>query len=360
MLHSLYGAYRSLLKQRAERGALELDMPEFKIALGEDGKVASVGRRTRLDSHKLIEEFMICANVAAAEAIERHGLDGIFRIHEAPSPTKVEELRSFLKMMDYSLAPDAQAKQISKLLAKADGTPESSIINSAVLRSQMQAYYSPRNKGHFGLGLQKYCHFTSPIRRYADLMVHRALIEMLGLQDAQQRRRAPNKEAQAQLGSIADLISQTERRAMQAEREANDRYIAAHLAGQIHTQFEAVISSVGSFGLFVTLMETGASGIVRMPDLGRDFFVYDERNHSLTGRDRGHRFQLGQRVTVALQEANIALGTLRFSMVRAERLPETKKGKPPYKKSGDKKPYAGKGGDKPAGKYPPKGKPRRA
>jgi ribonuclease R len=325
-LTPIYGAYQSLLKFREERGALELDLPEFKIQLGEDGKVTEVSKRTRLDSHKLIEEFMICANVAAAEAIEEHKTDGIFRIHENPSLAKVDELRSFLKTMDYSLSTNAAAKQFNKLISKAEGTPEATLISSAILRSQMQAYYSPRNKGHFGLGLEKYCHFTSPIRRYADLVVHRALITMLGLQERSEKRvKHEDKEAQDIIGSVADHISQTERRAMLAEREANDRYVTAYMANHLRDEFEGYITSVGSFGLFVTLKETGASGILRMADLGRDYFVYDEKTHSLTGRDRGRKFQLGQRVVITLQAADVALGSLRFGLVSADRLPDIKK-----------------------------------
>lgn len=321
LLTPLYGAYRSLLQFRAERGALELDLPEYNIKLSEEGNVAEVTKRDRMDSHKLIEEFMICANVAAAEAIEEHKTDGIFRIHETPSLAKVDELRNFLKTMDYSLANNAAAKQFNKLISKAEGTAEATLISSAILRSQMQAYYSPRNKGHFGLGLEKYCHFTSPIRRYADLVVHRALITMLGLQERGEKRlKHEDKEVQENIGSIADHISQTERRAMLAEREANDRYITAYMANHLRAEFEGYITSVGTFGLFVTLKETGASGILRMADLGQDYYIYDERTHSLTGRDRGRRFQLGQRVVVCLQAADIALGSLRFSLISADRL----------------------------------------
>ncbi len=329
ILTPLYGAYKSLLKHRAERGALELDMPEYEISIGDDGKVASVKKRERVDSHKLIEEFMICANVAAADAIEHHGTDGIFRIHEPPSPMRVEELRNFLRTLEHTLAADARAKQYNKLLSSVEGKPESALINTAVLRSQTQAYYSDTNKGHFGLGLEKYCHFTSPIRRYSDLVVHRALIALLSL-NGKKVKKTP--ESQTSLTSIAEHISQTERRAMQAEREANDRYITAYLAKQLRAEFAGVITSVGNFGLFVTLNDTGASGIIRMSELGRDFYMYDERHHSLIGRDTGERFQLGQRVVVTLIAADITLGTLRFALLEAQKLPPLPK--IPYKRKG--------------------------
>jgi ribonuclease R len=341
VLAPLYGAYQSLIKHRAERGALELDLPEFEIKMNSEGGVAEVKKRDRKDSHKLIEEFMICANVAAASAIEQHGTAGIFRIHEAPSRTKVEELRLFLKTLDHSLSQDATSKHFNRILKKVENTPESALISGAMLRSQMQAYYSPRNLGHFGLGLEKYCHFTSPIRRYADLVVHRALIHMMELQASGTKRAPkPEKEIADNLASIADHISQTERKAMLAEREANDRFVTAYMAGKLKAEFEGYITSVGNFGAFVTLKETGANGLIKMSDLGNDYFMYDERSHTLTGRDRGRRFQMGQRVTVMLMSADVALGTLRFLLVQADRLPEMDrkpKGKFDKKDRGEKK-----------------------
>lgn len=345
ILTPLYGAYRSLLKHRGERGALELDMPEFEIGLGSDGKVESVRKRERVDSHKLIEEFMIAANVAAADAIEHHGTEGIFRIHEPPTPVRVEELRTFLRTLEHHLSADARAKQYNALLAKVEGKDEAGLVHTAVLRTQTQAYYSPHNKGHFGLGLEKYCHFTSPIRRYSDLVVHRALIQLLDLQENGRKKHKQNKESMQSLAGIAQHISQTERRAMQAEREAHDRYITAYLSNRLRTEFAGVITSVGTYGMFVTLNETGASGIIRMSELGRDYYQYDERHHSLIGRDTGERFQLGQRVTVTLIAADITLGSLRFALLDAQKLPPLPKA--PYKGKSFRKPDDRKG----SGKY---------
>jgi len=315
-LKNLYGAYITLLKRRDDRGALELDLPEFKIAIGEDGHVKEVKKRERLDSHKLIEEFMVTANIAAARMLEKHRLPGVYRVHEPPSDDKVEELRFFLKSMGHSLNPSPSAKDINRLLLKARGTPLETLLSGAILRSQMQAVYLPQNLGHFGLGLTHYSHFTSPIRRYSDLITHRAICAHL--EKHKDFEVGPQGEA---LAAMADHISQTERRAMLAEREANDRYITAFMADAGEAEFDGYITSVGNFGVFVTLTETGASGLVRVSELGKDYYIYEEKLHCLIGRDTGQRFQLGQRVRVMLKQADIHLGSLSFTLISAEAPP---------------------------------------
>jgi ribonuclease R len=332
-LEPLYGAFKALYNFREKRGALELNLPEYYTKLDDDGQVSEIAVRQRLDSHRLIEEFMVCANVAAAEAIERSGYEAIFRVHEAPAPAKVSELISFLKTMDYSLPKTPQGKHFNQLLEKVSDTPEEALINGSILRAQMQACYTPNNLGHFGLGLEMYCHFTSPIRRYADLVVHRALIAMA-------EGKAPEFD-ESKLGSIANHISETERKSMLAEREAKDRYVTAFMATHGDAEFTGSISSVGNFGIFVTLHDNGASGIIRMGDLGDDFYVYDEKTHRLVGRHSGSCFQLGQRVTITVQEADTQLGTLRFSLVSAAEVPPATLTENPRKKSRrnpDKKP----------------------
>lgn len=315
-LQSLYGAYESLLKQRAKRGALDLDLPEYDINIGEDGHIDEVTKRQRLDSHKLIEEFMVTANIAAALTLEKNKLPGVYRVHEPPSADKVEELRDFLKTLDYSLSSTPSAKDFNKLLAKARGTAEETLMSSATLRSQMQAVYLPENLGHFGLGLSHYSHFTSPIRRYSDLITHRAICAYL----EKDTHPAVGPDGQ-ELAAMADHISTTERRAMLAEREARDRYITAFMADSGHAEFEGYITSVGSYGVFVTLSDTGASGLIRMSDLGRDYYVLEEKLHCLIGRDTGERFQLGQRVVVKLKQADVQLGSLSFSLISADEPP---------------------------------------
>ena len=316
-LTNLYGAYITLLKSRAERGAMELDLPEYNIVIGDDGGVAKVEKRMRLDSHKLIEECMVTANIAAAITLEKHQLAGVYRVHEPPSDDKVGEVKHFLKSMGFSLSPTPTVKDFNKLLGKARGTPMEALLSGAILRSQMQALYLPNNLGHFGLGLTHYSHFTSPIRRYSDLITHRALCGFL--EGEKKSRVGPEGEI---LASMADHISTTERRSMLAEREARDRFITAFMADSGDAKFEGFITGVGNYGVFVTLSETGASGLIRVSDLGRDYYVLEEKLHCLIGRDKGERFQLGQRLIIKLKQADVQMGSLSFDLVEADAPPE--------------------------------------
>jgi ribonuclease R len=310
-LDHLYGAFGLLLAARRRRGTLDLDLPEWKVALDAEGRVASVTKRTRLDSHRLIEEFMVLANIAAAEELERLRKPVVYRVHAPPSEMKLEGLRTYLHGMSISLPPGDQIhpRDLDAVLTRVVGTEEAPLVNDAVLRSQSQAAYSPENLGHFGLALTRYAHFTSPIRRYADLLVHRSLIGALGLgTDGLQAEDA------ARLEDTCEHITRTERRAAQAERDATDRYMAAFMADKVGSLFEARISGVTRFGLFVTLTETGASGMIPLAGLPDDFWMHDESTQSLSGRRSRVAFHLAQTVTVRLSEARPVTGGLLFQM----------------------------------------------
>jgi ribonuclease R len=311
VIRPLYGAFRALLSAREARGTLELDLPERRVHLGENGEVLKIEARERLDSHKLIEEFMIAANVAAAEALEKRRWPCMYRVHDQPDPTRIEALREFLDGLDLHL-PRGQAirpAHFTRLLAKAAKTPYADMINSLVLRSQSQAVYSPENLGHFGLALSRYAHFTSPIRRYADLLVHRALIAAYGFGDEGIPREVHGFK------ETGDHISATERRAAAAEREAVDRYTAAFLSKRTGELFAGRISGVIRAGLFVQLDETGADGIVPVSSLPNDFYDHDEKRHALVGRRWGQVYRLGDRVQVRLVAAQPLTGGLTFELI---------------------------------------------
>jgi ribonuclease R len=311
-LPHLYTAFRALLAARIERGTLDLDLPERKVVLDDQGHVTSVEPRPRLDSHRLIEEFMVLANVAAAEELKRVRQPCMYRVHAPPSEEKLETLRAFLSTLGISLPPGNQVhpRDFDRVLRRFAGTPESQLISEVMLRSQSQAAYSPDNIGHFGLALPRYAHFTSPIRRYADLLVHRALIRGLRLG----RDGLPDDQA-ALFEEIGERITETERRAQQAERDAIDRYLTAFMAGRVGGRFAARISGVTRFGLFVTVTESGASGIVPFASLPDDYWQYDEREQTLTGRRTQKVFRLAEEVEVLLSEANAVTGGMVFHML---------------------------------------------
>ncbi len=311
-LAPLYDAFHVLLDSRTARGTLDLDLPERKVVLDDDGKVASIAPRPRLDSHRLIEEFMVLANVCAAEELERLQRPCMYRVHAPPSEEKLENLRTFLRQFDISLAAGnlLQPRDLDHVLKKVAGTEHAQMVNEVVLRSQSQAAYDPENIGHFGLALMKYAHFTSPIRRYADLLVHRALITGLKL--------GPGGLEQAEIARFPDTaehITATERRAALAERDAIDRYLAAFMADKVGKNFEARISGVTRFGIFVTLAGNGASGLVPMASLPDDYWTHDEATQTLTGRRTRRVFRLAQEVEVRLAEASPITGGLRFEIL---------------------------------------------
>ena len=311
----LYDAFRALSRARIDRGTLDLDLPERKVTISPAGEVLAVSPRPRLDSHRLIEEFMVLANVAAAEELERLNQPVVYRVHAPPSDEKLTALRGFLNGLGISLPPGNQIhpRDLDRVLRKVADTPEAQLVNEVMLRSQSQASYSPDNIGHFGLALTRYAHFTSPIRRYADLVVHRSLIAGLRL--------GPGGLGDNEVARLADTaahITVTERRAALAERDAIDRYLAAFMADKIGMRFMARISGVTRFGLFVTVPDSGASGIVPMSALPDDYWHLDEREQTLTGNRSRRVFRLSQEIEVRLQEANAVTGGLVFQIQHAE------------------------------------------
>jgi ribonuclease R len=343
VLAPLYAAYESLVRARGERGPLDLDLPERKILLKGDGTVDRVTTPERLEAHRLIEEFMILANVAAAETLEKARVPLIYRVHDEPGMEKVNALRAFLATLDIPFAKGGvlKADAFNRVLAQAKGRDAEPLINEVVLRTQSQAQYAAENFGHFGLNLRRYAHFTSPIRRYADLIVHRGLIRALkfgpgGLPEA--------TDVKA-LGEIAAQISATERRAMLAERETNDRLIAHFLADRIGATFDGRVSGAHRAGLFVKLNETGADGFVPARTIGDEYFRHDEAGHAMVGSRTGASYRLGDRVTVKLVEAAPVAGVLRFEL-----LSEGRPGRPSRQPGHDRRQQH----------YRPRGKQRKA
>lgn len=311
----LYGCYNALMRARAARQPLDLDLPERRIVIGEDGKVASVAFKDRLDAHRLIEEFMVLANVAAAEELQRLRRPLLYRVHEEPSPEKLEALRDVAEASGFTLAKGQVLKtaHLNRLLAQAEGTEFDELLNISTLRSMTQAYYHPQNLGHFGLALRSYAHFTSPIRRYSDLIVHRALIAAHGWGDD-----GLSPADIETLEETAQHISDTERRSMAAERDTTDRYLAAYLADRVGSEFAGRISGVQRFGAFVKLDETGADGLIPVRSIGREFFHYDRDAQTLVGSDTGVTIGIGQRVTVRLAEAIPMTGGLMLELLELE------------------------------------------
>ena len=313
VLKPLYDCYALVKRARDERDPLDLDLPERKILLKADGTVDRVVTPQRLDAHRLIEEFMILANVAAAEALEKKALPLIYRVHDEPSVEKVHNLHEFLKTLDMSFTKTGALRPaaFNRILAQVKGRDSEPLVNEVVLRSQAQAEYAAENYGHFGLNLRRYAHFTSPIRRYADLIVHRALIRALGLGDGA----LPDTETFETLSEVATAISATERRAMKAERETADRLIAHFLADRVGATFMGRISGVTRAGLFVKLSDTGADGLIPVRTLGSEYFNYDEARHALVGSRSGAMHRLGDAVEVRLVEAAPVAGALRFELL---------------------------------------------
>ena len=307
----LYGAFEALRRARAKRAPLDLDLPERRIVVDENRTIERIERRRVLDSHRLIEEFMITANVAAAETLEKHRRACIYRVHDRPGPDKVHELREIVSTMGLNLArsQDLHPRHFNQIIEKSRGKPFVTTINEAILRAQAQAIYSPNNIGHFGLALARYAHFTSPIRRYADLIVHRALISALNLGDG-----GLTKDGESGFATAANHVSMTERRAAAAERETLDRMTAAFFADRIGATFDARIASVTRAGLFVALSESGAQGLIPRSMIESGPVRHDRRRLALVGSRSRRVYRLGDSIEVRLLEANVVTGGLLFGL----------------------------------------------
>jgi ribonuclease R len=324
-LRPLWECWKLLTKARNKRAPLELNLLEKRITLDDDGKVTGVAVREQLDAHKLVEDYMIAANVAAAKALEAKKSPLVYRTHEPPSREKIAALKDYLKTFDIDLALGQVIKPatFNGILAKIAGEEGDEIrpqVMEAVLRSQTQAYYGSRNQGHFGLSLGSYAHFTSPIRRYADLFVHRALVSAYGLETSKPNNSdiAPetglNAAAIVKIDATCEAISRTERRAMEAERETTDRYVAAYLSSYVGEIVEARITGVQNFGFFATVEGIGGDGLVPISTLGRDYFHYDEASQMLIGEKSRMEYRPGMRLPLRLAEANPISGALRFEL----------------------------------------------
>ncbi len=336
VIRPLYAVHEALQEARRRRQPLDLELPERKVVLSDAGKVLSVSFAERLEAHKLIEECMVLANVAAAETLIARKSALLFRVHEEPAPEKLESLRDVAEAAGLVLAKGQVLKtsHLNALLHAARDTDHSEVINMSTLRAMTQAYYAPQNFGHFGLALQAYAHFTSPIRRYSDLVVHRALISVHGWGGD-----GLSHEEEALLEATAQHISDTERRSMMAERDTNDRYLAAFLSERVGQEFIGRISGVAKFGAFVRLDETGADGLIPVRSLGREYFHFDRDAGTLMGSDTGLTIGLGQRVTVKLAEAAPATGGIALELVSLEGTtmpigPRSTGGMPPRRKAG--------------------------
>ena len=324
VIKPLYECYFCLKKSKDVRQPLDLDLPERKVELFKNGRVKAVVLKERFDSHRLIEEFMILANVAAAEELSKARSEFLYRVHEEPTPEKLNALREVAQSAGFNLAKGQvlQTSHLNDLLTKSKQSDLSELISMTTLRSMSQAYYSRENFGHFGLALKKYAHFTSPIRRYSDLIIHRALISSLGLGCG-----GLNEMDSEKLEVTAKHISDTERRSMVAERDTTDRYLASYLSEKVGNEFEGKISGVAKFGFFVRLNESGAEGIVPVRTLGTDFYYYDDQTNTLRGSDTGLIIGLGQRATVRLKEVDPIAGGIAFDALNidGEKIPNIQK-----------------------------------
>ncbi|MEO0440409.1 MAG: ribonuclease R [Pseudomonadota bacterium] len=321
-LKPLWACWKLLAKARDNREPLNLDLPEKRVVLDDEGRIAEIAIRDRLDAHRLVEDFMIAANVAAAKMLESHKSPLIYRVHETPSREKLIALKDYLKSFEISFAMGQVIKPgvFNQLISKVDDEDLLPLVMEQILRSQTQAYYGHQNMGHFGLSLGSYAHFTSPIRRYADLIVHRALVSACKLEQPAPKNRDIPKEtgldadSAGRLDRISEKISQLERRAMMAERETVDRYISAHLSSHVGQVLKCRITGVQNFGFFATVEELGGDGLVPVRTLGIERFDYDEQKHMLTGIDSGTSYAIGQKLELRLVEANPATGSLLFEL----------------------------------------------
>ncbi|MCB2066941.1 MAG: ribonuclease R [Erythrobacter sp.] len=320
-LTNLWAAWKLLADARAARDPLELDLPERRVVLDAAGKIVEIAVRERLDAHRVVEDFMIAANVAAARALESKASPVVYRIHEPPTREKLVALREYFETMGKKLALGQVITPglFNRMIKDIADPSEKALVMEAVLRSQTQAYYGPKNAGHFGLALGSYAHFTSPIRRYSDLLVHRALVDAYGLEQPKPKGDIPahsglSSQDRDNLGKVTDAISLTERRAMEAERDTIDRYVAAWLSGRVGEVFPTRITGVQKFGFFATIVGLGGDGLVPISTLGREYFRHEEKAQALVGEDTGTRYSVGDTLDLRLAEANPLTGALKFEL----------------------------------------------
>ena len=348
VLKNLWGAWKLLFKAREARDPLDLELPERQVKLNDAGQIEEIAVRERLDAHRVVEDFMIAANVAAAKALEEKAAPVVYRIHETPSREKLLSFKEYLASQGrkFAMGQVITPGLFNRMLKDISDPAEKALIMEAVLRSQTQAYYGPANAGHFGLALGSYAHFTSPIRRYADLLVHRALVDAYKLEQPKPKGDIPDSSGlsdrdRTALSQITDAISQTERRAMEAERDTIDRYVAAWLSGRVGEVFDTRITGVQAFGFFATIEKLGGDGLVPVTTLGREYFRYDEGARKLVGEDTGTTYAVGDRLKLRLAESNPLTGALKFELPEGGGAPIEKRGdRPPPKK---KKFHKGKG-----------------
>jgi len=342
-LVNLWAAWRALEKARDDRDPLALELPERRVVLDKNGKIAEIALRERLDAHRVVEDFMIAANVTAAKALEEKVSPVVYRVHEPPSREKLVALKDYLATFDRKLALGQVITPglFNRMLKDVSDESEKALIMEAVLRSQTQAYYGPRNAGHFGLALGSYAHFTSPIRRYADLLVHRALVDAYGLEQPKPKGAIPpdsglSDRDRDDLSRVSEAISAAERRAMEAERETIDRYVAAWLSARVGEVFECRITGIQRFGLFATILSLGGDGLVPVSVLGAERFFHDEKAQVLEGEQTGTRYALGDRLRLRLAEANPLTGALKFEPEESAGGRIEPRGRPlPLKKKGN-------------------------
>jgi len=341
-LTNLWDCWRALAAARKDRDPLELELPERRVVLDEKGRIAEIALRERLDAHRVVEDFMIAANVAAAKALEAKVAPVVYRVHEPPSREKLIALKDYMATFGKKLAMGQVITPglFNRMLKDVTDDAERALVMEAVLRSQTQAYYGPRNAGHFGLALASYAHFTSPIRRYADLLVHRALVNAYGLEQPAPKTNLPKTSGlsdrdREDLSRVTDAISQAERRAMEAERDTTDRYVAAWLSARVGEVFDTRITGVQKFGFFATIIGLGGDGLVPVSTLGRERFHYEEKSQTLSGEESGTTYAMGDRLRLRLAEANPLTGALKFELEEGGSAPIEPRGRPlPLRKRG--------------------------
>lgn len=320
-LKDAYACFKVLVKAREQRHALDLDMPETKIIVGANGEIVDVAKRERHDAHRLIEELMIIANVAAAEALEQKKAPCIYRVHPAPSPEKLENLRIVLREYNFKLEKiaDINPKHLTGIIKMIHDHPEEELLMQTILRSQQQAVYTPDNDGHFGLSLAKYAHFTSPIRRYSDLIVHRSLIEAYNLPG-----KGSLKTPRSRFTQLAEHICVTERRSQRAEWDAKDRIVARYYKEKLGRFYEATVMSVQKFGVFVSIEEGVGEGLLPMRYLGDEYFRHDPKRGILQGEKSKKIIKIGDKLRVTLTDADVLSGQLTFAHgeVKIDDLPQ--------------------------------------